>query len=346
MGVRGLRHRISNVAAAFLILLLAPAGFAFARQSNSTNTTAARSAAPPTRELTDEMGRRIQIPQVVNRIVSLAPNLTEIVFSLGEGNHLVGDTDFCDYPPEALQKTHVGGPVNPNLEEIASLTPDLILASKSINRRETVDALDHLGLPVYVTDPHSVDEMIASVEHIGGAIGVEKSAEQVADNLRARLSDLDRRLAGAAPRRVLFVVWTDPLISVGQDTFIADALRRAGARSVVETNTEWPHVSMEEIVKLQPEFLVFASAHAGDTQHDLETLRNRSGWKSLTAVQQGNVVVISDAINRPAPRLVDAIEQLARALHPVSFATRAAPSQEKNIAATAPEVEEACVCIH
>ena len=340
------KRSLTIVGAAILALLVVPFGVAFARQASTASMGAANGAAASRRELTDEVGRQVRIPQEVNRIVSLAPNLTEIVFALGEGNHLAGDTDFCDYPTEALQKPHVGGPVNPNLEEIVSLKPDLILASKSINRRETVNALEHIGLPVYVTDPHSVEGMIASVEHIGDAIGVEKSASALVENLRARLAELDRRLSGAAQRRVLFVVWTDPLISVGRDTFIADALRRAGGRSVVETSAEWPHVSMEEIVKLQPEFLVFASAHEGDAQHDLETLRTRPGWRSLTAIQQGNVVVISDAINRPAPRMVDAIEQMARALHPEAFASRALPSRNTTISMTNSAVEEACVCTH
>jgi iron complex transport system substrate-binding protein len=233
-----------------------------------------------------------------------------------------------------MRKPHVGGPVNPNLEEIASLKPDLVLATKSINRRETVLALERIGLPVYVTDPHSVDEMIASVEHLGSALGTEKSAAAVADGLRGRLGDLDRRLSRSAPRRVLFVVWTDPLISVGRDTFIADALRRAGARSVVETEAEWPHISLEEIVRLQPEVLVFASAHAGETQRDIDALRARPGWKDLRAMEQGNIIVISDAINRPAPRMVDVIEQLARALHPDAFAFRAEPAAEGDLAAS------------
>jgi iron complex transport system substrate-binding protein len=277
----------------------------------------------------DEIGRAVQIPQEVDRVVSLAPNLTEIVFALGDENHLAGDTDFCDYPREAKQKPHVGGPVNPSLEQIAALMPDLVLATKSINRRETVSALDRIGLSVYVTEaPNSVEQMISSVEHLGGALGAEKSAATLAGDLRARLSDLDRRLAGAAQRRVLFIVWTDPLISVGRDTFIADALRRAGGSSVVETKAEWPHISMEEIVRLQPEVLVFASAHAGDTQHEIDMLRTRPGWKNLDAMRQGNVVVVSDAINRPAPRMVDAIEQLARALHPEAFTSAASPAAD------------------
>jgi iron complex transport system substrate-binding protein len=327
--------KLASVGAAILVILLGPFCLAFAGQ-----------ASPSGRELKDEVGRRVRVPQEVERIVSLAPNLTEIVFALGEGNHLAGDTDYCDYPAEALRKPHVGGAVNPNLEVVASLMPDLILASKSINRRETVNALDHIGLPVYVTDPQSVEGMIESVEDIGSAIGVDQSSSALSENLRARLAELDRRVSGTPQRRVLFVVWTDPLISVGRNTFIADALRRAGGRSVVDTSVEWPHVSMEEMVKLQPEFLVFASAHTGDAQHDIETLRTRPGWKSLKAIQKGNVIVISDAINRPAPRMVDAIEQLARALHPEAFASRAVPPRDTMIATPNSNFEEACICIH
>jgi iron complex transport system substrate-binding protein len=184
---------------------------------------------------------------------------------------------------------------------------------------------------------------------------MEKSAAVLAEDLRGRLAALDRRLAGAAPRRVLFVVWTDPLISVGRDSFIADALRRAGGRSVVNTKAEWPHVSMEEIVRLQPEVLVFASAHAGDTHRDVDSLRTRPGWKNLAAVQHGNIVVVSDAINRPAPRMMDAIEQLARALHPEAFTSGAGFSLRGLLLARtkphrlkpellAPKIEEACAC--
>jgi cobalamin transport system substrate-binding protein len=295
-------------------------------------------ATPVSHSFTDEIGRKVEVPTIVKRIVSLAPNLTEIVFALGEGDHLAGDTDFCDYPTEATQKPRVGGPINPNLEQVVALAPDLVLATKAINRRETVEAVARIGLPVFVTDPHSVDDMIASVEHIGNVLHAEKTAAPLVEDLRERLSNIDRRIAGALPRRVLFVVWTDPLISIGRGTFIADALRRAGARSVVDASAEWPRVNLEEIVRLQPEVLVFASAHAGDTQHEIDTLRARPGWRSLEALRRGNIVIISDAINRPAPRLVEAVEQLARAFQPDSFTrggSRATPAYF---------AEEACTC--
>lgn len=290
-------------------------------------------------QITDEVGRQMDAPADVRRIVSLAPNLTEIVFAMGEGDRLVGDTTFCDYPAEATQKTHVGGPINPNLEQIAALAPDLILATKAINRRETVDALARLGLPVYVTDPHSVEDMISSIEHLGGVLHAETSAAALAKELRARLSELDRVLAGVVPRRVFFVVWRMPLISVGRGSFIADALRRAGARSVVEAAADWPPVSLEQVVLLEPEFLVFASAQAAETRQEIEDLHAQPGWRDLDALRRGNAIVLSDAINRPAPRLVDAIEQLARALHPEVFGTRGAAS-----GGMARATEEVCAC--
>jgi iron complex transport system substrate-binding protein len=321
------------ICAEIVMLFLVLCGEVIAAQSSVL-----QEAARVHREATDELGRQVQVPEQAKRIVSLAPSLTEIVFELGDGDHLVGDTDFCDYPAEAAKKPHVGGPVNPNLEQIVSLMPDVILAT-SMNRRETVDALDRLGLPVFFTDPHSVDGMIASVEHIGDALGTEKSAEALAGDLRRRLSDLDHRLAGIAPRRVLFIVWTDPLISAGRNTFIADAMRRAGGRPVIDTNIDWPHISLEELARLQPEVLVFASEHSGEAPPDIRALRALPGWKDLDAVRRGNIIVVSDAINRPSPRIVDAIEQLARALHPEAFASRAAPPLRNDSI-----IEEACAC--
>ncbi len=290
------------------------------------------------RTFTDETGRRVNVPAQIGRIVSLAPNLTEIVFALKQEKHLAGDTDYCDFPPEATKKPHVGGPVNPNLEEVVKLRPDLILAT-SINRRETVDALDRLGLPVYITDPHSVDEMIASVERIGDVLGAEKNAAALAGDLRGRISDLDRRLAGTPARRALLVVWTNPLISIGRGTFVADAMRHAGARSVAETDEEWPRINLEEMIRLQPEYLVFVGEHTNDTREEISALRSRPGWRDLDALRQGRIAIVSEAVIRPVPRIMDAIEQLARALHPEAFAASAVPSA--NSQATP---EEACAC--
>ncbi|MBI3483713.1 MAG: cobalamin-binding protein [Acidobacteria bacterium] len=274
-------------------------------------------------EVTDEVGRRIFVPVPVRRIVSLAPNLTETIYALGAQDRLVGVTDFCDYPPEARQKTSVGGAVSPSIEQIVALKPDLVLAQAiTMNRRETVDALERLGIAVYSANSRSVDGILESTRHIANLIGAGEQSEALLKSLRARLDDLKLRLAGRPRRRVLFVVWSDPLVSVGRQTFIADALRLAGAESIVETEQDWPRLNLEEVVRLQPEFLVFASSHSESVRTSVEDFSERPGWRGLDAIRLHRIAAISDAINRPAPRLVDALEDLARQLHPEAFADK------------------------
>ena len=271
--------------------------------------------------VTDETGRAVAVPQPVRRIVSLAPNLTETLFALGVGDRVVGVTDYCDYPPEATTREHVGGPVTPNLEKIAQLRPDLVFVTRSGgNRLSTVSSLETLGIAVFATDPHSVDELIASTEQLGELAGAADQGRQLADALRARLDAVAQRLSGSTPRRVLLVVWLEPLITVGRNTFIADALRRAGAENVIQTAQDWPNASLEEVARRQPEYLIFASDHSEESDRQIANLGGLPGWKDLEAVRNKHIIVLSEAIARPAPRLVDVIEQLARELHPERFA--------------------------
>ena len=182
--------------------------------ARTASASAARADA--TRVVVDETGRRVTLPAEVHRIVSLAPNLTETIYAIGAGARLAGDTDFCDVPDEAKSKPHVGAPINPSLEAIVALKPDVVLASATINWPATADALLKMGVPVYTTDPHSVDDMIAGIAHIGEVIGADAAANSLVAGLRARLEALAEKLAGRTPRRVLFIVWDDPLISIGQ----------------------------------------------------------------------------------------------------------------------------------
>jgi len=297
-----------------------------AAASGAAQAPASPPSTPSKIEVTDEVGRRISVPVPVRRIVSLAPNLTETVYALGAQDRLVGVTDFCDYPPAARQKTSVGGAVSPSIEQIVALKPDLVLAQAiTMNRRETVDALEHLGIAVYSANSRSVDGILDSTRHIAELVGASEQSAVLLKTLRARLDDLKLRLAGRPLRRVLFVVWTEPLVSIGRQTFIADALRLAGAESIVETEQDWPRLSLEEVVRLQPEFLVFASSHSESVRTTVEDLSERPGWRGLDAIRQRRIAAISDAINRPAPRLVDALEDLARRLHPEAFADKQVP---------------------
>jgi iron complex transport system substrate-binding protein len=271
------------------------------------------------RVVTDETGRRVEIPAEVKRVVTLAPNLTETIYALGLEERLAGDTDYCDTPPAAKMKPHVGGAQNPSLEAIVALHPDLVLATTSINRPETVDALTKIGVPVYTTDPQTVRGMLESTARIADVMGAGAKGAELVARLQARLDALAARLADAPPVHVLFVVWENPLITIGQNTFIADAMRWAGAESVIVSGQKWPHITFEEVVRLQPDYIVFASNHAGFEKEELGALRSRAEWKQLRAVELGHVAVMNEEVNRPSPGLVDAIEQLAREIHPDAF---------------------------
>jgi iron complex transport system substrate-binding protein len=315
LNLRILISAIGNVALASL-LSLAP-GSTELRANQSASTPSAKESFKTVR---DETGRSVRIPVPVRRVVSLAPSLTESVYALGMDELLVGDTDFCDYPPAAAKKHKVGGATNPSIEEIAALRPDVVLVTKSLNRRETAQQLDRLGIAVYSTDPHSVDEIRTSVHRLAEVLGNAAAGEALDKELLREESDLRQRLRNVPPKRVLFVIWTDPLISVGRNTFLADALVYAGATSVVDSSQDWPQMSLEEMVRLQPEFLVFASSHSESVARDLDALAKRPGWEALEAVKHRRFAVVSDAINRPAPRLLSAVEDLAHQLHPEAFA--------------------------
>ena len=270
-------------------------------------------------EVVDGYGRTVRVPVNPVRIISLAPSLTETVYALGVEDHLVGDTDYCDYPPEAQKKPKVGGVINPNLEEIAALHPDLVLMSKEGNTLDTVRAVESLGIPTYATDVHTIDQILLSIQKLADVLNAPTAGKTLTSDLRNRLDVLRVKLDSVAPKRVLFIVWPEPLISVGRDTFVADALRRAGAASIVDSNQDWPQVSLEEIARLQPDYLVFAAAHTGNAGNNFESVARLPGWQILDAVRERRYLVVSEAIIRPAPRLFSVIEDLAHQLHPEVF---------------------------
>lgn len=325
------RAVLAALAASFFLV---PALRAEASLLANLRQSSAPSATPAYRELVDEIGRTVRVPQPVRRIVSLAPSLTETIYALGLQDRLVGDTDYCDYPEDARKKPKVGGATNPSIEQIIALHPDLVLVTKGLNLLETVRALEHLGIPSYATDPHTVQQILSSTQRLADVLGASDAGAAVSADLQQHLAALNQLLSGVPPRRVLFVVWAEPLISVGKDTFIADALRQAGAVSIVDSGQNWPLVNLEEVLRLQPEFLIFAASHSETAPRDLDSFTTLPGWRRLDAVRNHRFAVISDAVNRPAPRLVSAIEQLARQLHPEVF------MQKPENQAPAPRVEQ------
>lgn len=280
----------------------------------------AKALAEGGRVVTDDVGREVKIPAEVNRIVTLAPNLTEIVYALGLGDKLAGDTNECDSPAAAKSKPHVGEPQTPSIEAIFALHPDLVLATTSINRLDTADALKKLGIAVYTSngDFQTMLQMLDSIDRMADLMGAKAEGNELVGNLRHRLDALHARLEDRPMVHVLFVVWLDPLQTIGQNTFIADALRWAGAESIVLSKQNWPQLSIEEVVRLQPDYIVLA-AHGENAASDLADLRSRPVWRDLDAVVQGRVLDMNVESIRPAPGLIDDIEKLAHEVHPEAF---------------------------
>lgn len=264
----------------------------------------------------DMLGREVPLVTPPRRIISLAPSITEIVYALGAEDLLVGVTTFCDFPPPALQKPRVGGMVDPSLETIVSLRPDLVLATTEGNRDSTIEQLTRLGLVTYVVSPKNVAGMLESVSRIGQVIGRSEAARRVVAEFTRRADRVVGAVRGRPRPSVLYLVWADPVIVPGRDTLVNDLIRLAGGASVSgEERMEWPRLSLEQVITRAPDVVMVAthnSAHVNDT---LKRWREQN--IVLPALRNGRVHAIDgNLVHRPGPRVVDGLEAFARAFHP------------------------------
>ncbi len=268
--------------------------------------------------LTDHLGRRIEVPDHPARIVSLAPSLTETLYALGAGDRVVGVTDYCDFPPEAKTKAKVGGMISPNMERIVALHPNLVLMTREGSRKETLDALERLNLPTFVVETQRLDDVARMIRDIGQAIGEAAQGASVATQLERRIGAVQSAVNARPARRALFLVWLQPVISVGRGTFLADLLERSGVQSASEASAQpWPHLSIEEIVRQDPEYIIVPKSQ--DFSPTRDELMRLPGWKDLTAVRGDKILYMPDAIQRAGPRIGEMMEILARAVHPGAF---------------------------
>jgi iron complex transport system substrate-binding protein len=263
----------------------------------------------------DQTGRTVNIPENPRRLLSLAPNITEIVYALGLGDELVGDTDYCDFPTQAKNKPHVGTMVNPSLERVVALKPDLALGTPEANRRETADQLERLGIPLYGVTASTLAGTLASIEDLGKILGRAAEAKSLVAQMQARIDRVQKRIEGQPKPKVLFLVWYRPLITVGPNTFIADVIRAAGGIPIEENlKGEWPRLTLEELLPQNPAVILLPNSESFSPS--LEEFRSLPGWRDLRAVKERRMYFVSEAIERPGPRLVDVLEELAGILHP------------------------------
>jgi len=270
-----------------------------------------------TRELVDEAGRHVVVATDVQRIVSLAPNLTEIVYSIGAGERLVGDTDYCNYPAEAARVAKVGDTLHPSVERIIALRPQLVLVSTASQLESFTKELAEHQIAVYVTDPHDLEGVFHSIQNLGVVLGETTQAEKLVASLRARTASVEQAVNSSKPVRVFYQLSDRPLYTAGRDSFTTDLIRRAGGLSVTgDVPGAWPRYSDESALASQPEAIILPTGGSMSSGNSAPA----DPFKKSPAVLTGRVYKINeDHLNRPGPRLVDGLEEIARVLHPESF---------------------------
>ncbi len=262
-------------------------------------------------------GRRVSLPARVTRVVSLAPNLTEIVFAVGAGDRLVGRTSYCDYPPEAKAVAEIGDTLHPSLERIIALKPQVVLISTSSQLEVFTQELQNQNIAVFVTDPHDLEGVFRSIQQVGEMLGQKDQADQLVTKLRERTTAVEQAVKGKQPVSVFYQVSAEPLYTAGHDAFVTDLMRRAGAASVTaNVPGAWPKFSNESALAARPDAIILPTGGSmGSVNSDVtEALR-----KSPAALQGRVYKINDDYLTRPGPRAIDGLEAMARALHPEAF---------------------------
>ena len=268
----------------------------------------------------DGLNRTVQLQGTPQRIVSLAPSNTEILFAVGAGKQVVGRDSFSDYPPEAKSLKDIGGSMGKyDTEAIVALHPDLVLAGE-INTPELVNSLQQLGLTVYyLPNPTTLEGMFANLEMVGQLTGHSSAAVTLVNSLKKRVAAVDAKIIplNYAPTVYYELDATDPTkpYTAGPGTFVDLLIARAGGVNIGKGLTSsWAQISLEQLVVSNPSIIILGDSAYGTT---VDSVKQRPGWGGLAAVKNGQVYPFDDnLVSRPGPRLVDGLEALAELLHP------------------------------
>ncbi len=262
----------------------------------------------------DDLKRNVVITHPPERIISLAPSVTESLFALGMGGKIVGVTKFCNYPREALNLPKVGGFSNPNLEVIISLKPDLIVATFDGNDKANVEKLISLGYPVYLQNSNNIEETFTSIEKLGVALGKAETARELVSEMKSKYRELRLKVKGLASPKIFFEIGSDQW-SVSDRTFIGDLIKKAGGTNIVgDLNVRYARINLETIISLKPDIIIISSMANSEKLPEIKQKWRK--WSTIPAVKNDRVYIIqSDIVNRAGPRIVDALEQLVNIIH-------------------------------
>ncbi|MGE5677944.1 MAG: helical backbone metal receptor [Pseudomonadota bacterium] len=260
-------------------------------------------------EITDFKGRSIVLDKAPQRIVSLSPSNTEIVFALGAEDKLVGVTSYCDYPEAAKSIEQVGTFDGPNMELIKKVQPDVVLAGYI--KEDAVKAMEDMGITVVVTEAESFEAIYTSIDIIGKITGKADKAQEIITGMKDKIAEINEKNKDKSKPKVFYVVWTDPLTTAGSNTFINDVIKTAGGINVAEKAEGWAKYSAEQLLADNPEMIV-AALHSTNSGISKDALAGSPIFSKLDCVKQGKVYVMSEdnIISRPGPRIVQAIEEM------------------------------------
>jgi iron complex transport system substrate-binding protein len=265
------------------------------------------------RILTDEMGRKVVVPDHPHRVICLMPTVTDTVFALGAGDDVVGISDYTKYPAAALTKPSVGDLIKPSIETILSLHPDLVIGTQPKGPMEVTDQLERAGIPIFLVSPHGIAGIFHSIESVGTALNRTPQADVLVHSLQQRVDAVKARTKGLPAPRVFMPIWYDPITTIGKNAFITEVVEAAGGRSVTDDlSSEWPQISMEVVLERAPDALLLV--RGGKTT--LQVLQDRPGWSSMTAIKARRAYYVDDRINFASPVAIDALEDLAKQFHP------------------------------
>lgn len=275
-------------------------------------------------DVIDQMDRVVTIEKMPERIVSLSPGHTEIVFALGLEDRLVGVTEFCDYPEAAKDKPKIGGFSTVDIERVVGIQPDLILAA-NIHKKDVILKLEGLGLPVVCLDPTTLEEVLEAITLVGKCSGQEKKASRLVTEMGDRIkaiTDKTSNLTQAERPRVFYIIWHDPLMTVGSDTRIHELIELAGGINIAQDLPGgYPTISLETVIQANPQVIVAGTGHGEGANMPYQFALTEERLRDVDArVNDRAYEINTDLVGRPGPRMVDGLEQMAKVIHPEIFA--------------------------
>ncbi len=273
-------------------------------------------------EVTDQLGRVVKFDKIPERIISLAPSNTEILFALGLGDKVVGVTDYCNYPPEVQEKPSIGGFSTPNIEEVVALSPDLILAT-SIHEKRIIPLLEERGMAVFALNPKTIGEVLESITLVGEITDKEEEAAALVAGMQQRIkavTDKTDSLPQEQRPKVFYITWHDPLMTPGSGTRHDELIRMAGGTNIARELTGYADINLEAVIQANPEVIIAGVGMGSGEDLPFQYVETEPRLRNVDArINQRVYKIDVDLCGRPGPRIVDALEKFAEFIHPELF---------------------------